>query len=73
MARSKNDMKKVDRKADEGLGQRKVRYGKQAHQKMKPYLVYDYLLRQTDENNTRSAYDIAGYTKYLSISIAVIS
>ena len=61
MARSKNDMKKVDRKADEGLGQRKVRYGKQPHQKMKPYLVYDYLLRQTDENNTRSAYDIAGY------------
>ena len=61
MARSKEDMKKIDRKADEGLGQRKVRYGKQPHQKMKPYLVYDYLLRQTDENNTRSAYDIAGY------------
>ena len=61
MARSKHDIKKVDRKADEILEQRLVRYGKQPHQKMKPYLVYDYLLRQTDENNVRSAYDIAAY------------
>lgn len=61
MARSKEDIKKVDRKADEILEPRKVRYGKQQHQKMKPYLVYDYLLRQTDENNVCSAYDIAGY------------
>ena len=61
MARSKEDVKKVDRKADEILEPRKVRYGKQPHQKMKPYLVYDYLLRETDENNVRSAYDIAGY------------
>lgn len=61
MARSKYDIKKVDRKADEILEPRQVRYGKQPHQKMKPYLVYDYLLRQTDENNVRSAYDIAGY------------
>ena len=61
MARSKYDIKKVDRKADKILEPRQVRYGKQPHQKMKPYLVYDYLLRQTDENNVRSAYDIAGY------------
>ena len=61
MARSKYDIKKVDRKADEILEPRQVRYGKQPHQKMKPYLVYDYLLRETDENNVRSAYDIAGY------------
>lgn len=61
MARSKYDIKKTERKADEILGTRQVRYGKQPHQKMKPYLVYDYLLRQTDENNVRSAYDIAGY------------
>ena len=61
MARSKYDIKKVDRKADEILDKRQVRYGKKPHQKMKPYLVYDYLLRQTDENNVCSAYDIAGY------------
>ena len=61
MAEKKKPMKKFDRKADEGLTPREVRNGKQAHQKMKPYLVYDYLLRQTDENNVRSAYDIAGY------------
>ena len=61
MAYSNNDIKKTERKADEGLEQRFARRGKQPHQKMKPYLVYDYLLRQTDENNVRSAYDIAGY------------
>ena len=26
--------------------------GKQVHQKMKPYLVYQYLLENTDENHT---------------------
>ena len=31
MARSKEDIKKVDRKADEILEPRKVRYGKQQH------------------------------------------
>lgn len=56
-----DDFKKVDRKADEGLPPRKARRGSQPHQKMKPYLVYDYLLRETDENNVRSAFDIAGY------------
>lgn len=61
MAGTNKPIKKVDRKADEGLTPRKVRNGKQPHQKMKPYLVYDYLLQQTDENNVRSAYDIAGY------------
>ena len=61
MAGTNKDLKKIDRKADEGLEQRFARRGIQPHQKMKPYLVYDYLLRQTDENNVRSAYDIAGY------------
>lgn len=61
MAGTNKDIKQVDRKADEGLAPRFARRGGQPHQKMKPYLVYDYLLRQTDENNVRSAYDIAGY------------
>ncbi len=61
MAGTNKDIKKIDRKADEGLEPRKARRGIQPHQKMKPYLVYDYLLRQTDENNVRSAFDIIGY------------
>ena len=61
MAYTNKDIKKTERKADEGLEQRLARRGKQPHQKMKPYLVYDYLLRQTDENNVCSAYDIVGY------------
>lgn len=59
---AKNDaIKKAERKVDESLPPRKVRRGSQPHQKMKPYLVYDYLLRETDMNNVRSAYDIAEY------------
>ena len=56
--------KKAQRKTEENLEPRKTRHGKQAHQKMKPYLVYDYLFRQSDENNVRSAYDIADYLDY---------
>ena len=65
MAGSKNtDYKKQLRKTEQGTEKRFNRHGKQPHQRMKPFLVYDYLLRQTDENNVRSAYDIADYLDF---------
>ena len=60
-------IKKAQRKADEGLTLESHR-GKQAYHRMKPYLVYDYLLRQTDEEHLCSANDISGYLEeYLGI------
>ena len=54
--------KKVTRKADRGLeGKVIAKHGKQKDQKLKPYLVLQYLLKYSDENNTRTAYDIIGY------------
>lgn len=54
--------KKVTRKADRGLeGKIIAKHGKQKDQKLKPYLVLQYLLKYSDENNTRTAYDIIGY------------
>ncbi len=59
MAGSTNqEYKKAERKVDEGLV-RFNRHGKQPHQRMKPYLVYDYLLRKTDEEHLCAAYDIS--------------
>lgn len=60
-------IKKAQRKADEGLTLENHR-GKQAYHRMKPYLVYDYLLKQTDEEHFCSANDISGYLEeYLGI------
>ena len=54
--------KKATRKADKGLEGRIIaKHGKQKDQKLKPYLVLQYLLKYSDENNTRTAYDIIGY------------
>ena len=54
--------KKITRKADKGLeGKIIAKHGKQKDQKLKPYLVLQYLLKYSDENNTRTAYDIIGY------------
>lgn len=38
-------------------------HGKQHNQKMKPYLVYQYLMRETDEDHVLSATAIAEYLK----------
>ena len=35
--------------------------GKQTKQRMKPYIVLQYLLKQSDENNVVSANDIVGF------------
>lgn len=42
--------------------------GRKDNQKMKPYLVYQYLLRHTDENHVVTAESIANYIKTFGIS-----
>ena len=68
--------KKAQRKTEEGLDPRKTRHGKQIHQRMKPYLILEYLMRETDEDeeteieldagerHVKSATDIADYLEY---------
>ena len=61
--------KKFYRKVDEHLnGKIEAKHGKQNNQKMKPYLVLQYLLKNTDENHTQSAYDIMEYLGECGIS-----
>ena len=61
--------KKVTRKADKGLeGKVVAKHGKQTNQKLKPYVVLQYLLKYSDENNTKSSYDIIGYLEDCGIS-----
>jgi len=61
--------KKVTRKADKGLeGKVVAKHGKQTNQKLKPYVVLEYLLKYSDENNTKSAFDIIGYLENCGIS-----
>ena len=61
--------KKVTRKADKGLeGKVVAKHGKQTNQKLKPYVVLEYLMKYSDENNTKSAYDIIGYLEGCGIS-----
>ncbi len=45
-----------------------AKHGKQTNQKLKPYVVLEYLLKYSDENNTKSAYDIIGYLEDCGIS-----
>ena len=51
--------KKFYRKADKHLNETiEAKHGKQANQKIKPYVVLQFLLKYSDENNVCSAYDI---------------
>ena len=51
--------KKFYRKADKHLnGKVEAEHGKRNNHKMKPYFVLQYLLKNSDENHTKSAYDI---------------
>ncbi len=43
------------------MGEKKAKHGKQNNQKMKPYLVMQYLLKHTDENNVITADNIVSY------------
>lgn len=58
---SNQDLKKAQRKADKLLPPRQCRRGRQQHQKMKPYLVLQYLQANTDETHSVSASEISGY------------
>ena len=43
-------------------------HGKKNNQKLKPYIVYQYLMKKSDENNVVKAVEIADYLKTLGIS-----
>ena len=44
------------------------RYGNKPYQKLKPYVILQYLLRESDENNIQSAEDIKAHLEELGIS-----
>ena len=50
------------------MGKKKAKHGRKFNQKMKPYLVYDFLLRNTDEDHVVDASDIIAYLKDLGIT-----
>lgn len=50
------------------MPEKEITRGRQFDQKMKPYLVYQYLLRNTDDNNTKSAFEIAAYLDTVGIN-----
>lgn len=61
--------KKFYRKADEHLNGKVIaKHGKRDNQKLKPYVVLQYLLKYSDENNVKSAYDIIGYLNECGMS-----
>lgn len=45
-----------------------AQHGKKPNQKLKPYLVQQYLLRNTDEDHVASAYDIVDFLELCGIS-----
>ena len=61
--------KKFYRKEDKILnGTVEAKHGKQVNQKIKPYVVLQYLLKESDENNVKSAYDIIEFLELCDIS-----
>ena len=61
--------KKFYRKADKHLNCKiKAEHGKRNNHKMKPHFVLQYLLKNSDENHTLSAYDIIGYLEECGIT-----
>lgn len=61
MAENKS-MKSVQRRADAYLeGEKEAKHGKKPNQKIKPYVVLQYLLKYTDINNPATAFDIIGF------------
>ena len=63
-----NQMKKAQRKADAYLEDAKeAQHGKRPNQKLKPYIVLQYLQKQTDENHVATASDIIAYLEECGI------
>ena len=44
--------------------------GKKTNKKMKPYLVYEYLMRYSDANHVVSANELVGYLQEYGISLS---
>ncbi len=57
----------MPRKIDEHL-QKELEHGKKPNQKIKPYVVLQYLLKYSDENHPLSAYDIIAFLEECGIS-----
>ena len=55
------------RKVDEHI-QKEAQHGKKPNQKVKPYVVLQYLLKYTDENHLATAFDIMAYLEECGIS-----
>ena len=61
--------KKFYLKADKELnGTIEAKHGKQVNQKIKPYVVLQFLLKYSDENNVSSAYDIIAFLENCGLS-----
>nr|QGT50980.1 transcriptional regulator [uncultured Firmicutes bacterium] len=61
--------KKFYREADKHLNnQIQAKHGKQFNQKMKPYLVLQYLLKNSDADHPRTSFDIIGYLEECGIT-----
>ncbi len=56
------------KKANKPLDKDTANHGKQPNQKMKPYLVYQYLMKRTDENHGVSAEKICAFLENCGIS-----
>ena len=55
-------MKKMERKVDAYLeGEKVAQHGKKPNHKIKPYVVLQYLLKYTDENNVATSADIIAF------------
>ena len=57
MAENMWEKYREERKKNESKG---PKHGKQTNQKLKPYVVLEYLLKYSDKNNTKSAYNVIG-------------
>ena len=55
------------RKADSYLEKKPAQHGKKPNQKVKPYIVLQYLLKYTDENHVATALDICAYLEECGI------
>ena len=51
-----------------GMATKKPEHGKKPNQKIKPYIVLQYLLKESDENNPKSANDIIEFLNFCGIS-----
>lgn len=58
----------AERKVDKHLQDKEPQHGKKPNQKIKPYIVLQYLLKYSDESHVASAYDIIGFLEECGIT-----